>query len=213
MRALTDLERRHRRDTLSDHAADLVAEVGYPRLTIEAVARRAGVAKGSVFLAFASKEDLVLHLVARRVELWFRRLDAVPPTGEPTAIAQGILATLRADPLLLPLLALVGPVLEQGCPVASVLGFKEGLAAHMGQLADRWSRAMPGVSVDRWLRLFLGVYAVTVGAWVVGETSADVAGALADRPDLQWLLSRFDELFVTLVAAQWATLAPEGGQA
>lgn len=203
MRALTDDERAGRRNTLADQALELLAETGYGGLTVEAVARRARVAKGSVFLAFASKEDLVLHGAGRRIALWFGRLAAVTPSPkDPGAFAQDLLVTLRHDTLLLPLLSLVGPVLEHGCTPGAVVGFKEALAREAGRLADLWSARVPGVPTDTWLDLFRRVHALTVGAWAVSETSSTVRDILADRPDLQFLMTRFDDLFLGLAGAQ-----------
>ena len=75
-------------ERLTEAAVDELREVGYPGLTVRAVARRAGVAPATAYTYFASKE----HLVA---EVFWRRLDgqqrprpstgaARPPTGPPT---------------------------------------------------------------------------------------------------------------------------------
>ncbi|HTH13706.1 MAG TPA: TetR family transcriptional regulator [Spirochaetia bacterium] len=206
MRSLTDQERQVRRDLLADHALGLFAGQGYAKLTVEAVARAAGVAKGTVFQAFASKEDLFLHAVRRRFEAWFTRLAGVNPAQPPAPLARDLLSTLRADNLLLPLLALVGPVLEEGCSAPAVVEFKGALAAGLSALTAVWAPHRPDVPFDAWAPLFLEVYALTVGAWTVGEASVSVRGALADRPELGFFLTRFEDLFVPLATARLAFL-------
>jgi AcrR family transcriptional regulator len=47
--------------------AQLLARYGYSKTTIDDVAREAGIGKGSVYLHFASKEEIVLSLVDRAV--------------------------------------------------------------------------------------------------------------------------------------------------
>lgn len=74
MRALTQDEKTARQDTLAAHALQLFIEKGYAKLTTEAVAQRAGVAKGTLFLTFGSKEELILHGIRRRFENWHDRL-------------------------------------------------------------------------------------------------------------------------------------------
>ena len=156
MRALTQTERRERQDALADHALALFSESGYAKLTIEAIARRAGVAKGSVFLAFASKEDLFLHAVGRRFEAWFGRLAALNPlSGQTRKVAAKILLTLRNDPLLLPLLGLVDPVLEQGCSPAGVLAFKEAMAKGLDKLTKIWATQAPSVPAKKRGQVFM----------------------------------------------------------
>jgi AcrR family transcriptional regulator len=206
MRPLTDREREVRRDLLADHALDLFAGQGYAKLTVDAVARAAGVAKGTIFQAFATKEDLFLHAVRRRFEDWFTRLKAVNPAQSPAALARDLLGTILADELLLPLLALVRPVLEQGCSARAVVNFKEALASGLTALTEVWAPQRPEVPPLFWGPLFLEVYALTVGAWTVGEASTSVRDALADRPDLALFLTRFEDLFVPLAGARLALL-------
>lgn len=206
MRALTEAERQQRRDELADRAAAVFAEVGYQRLTMEAVAKAAGVAKGTLFLSFASKEDLILHEAGRRFAAWFPRLERLNPSTPAPALAVAVAGTIAEDPLLMPLLGLVGPVLEQGCSEAAVVGFKEILAGGLAKITGVWSQARPSVPASVWGETFLRVYALIVGAWAVGEASDTVRGALANRPDLQPLLTRFEDLVVPLLEAQLSML-------
>jgi AcrR family transcriptional regulator len=211
LRALTDAERAQRRDDLAQTAADLFRETGYPGLTMDLVARTAGVAKGSVFLAFATKEELVLHAVKLRFAAWFDRLMGLDPRRPSADLSRDLLASLRSDPLLLPLLALVGPVLEHGCSQAAVVDFKEALAVNLRALAQRWAVQVPGVAPERWAPWFLQFYALTVGAWAVGEASATVRDALVGQPELQFLLTKFEDLFVPLAEAQIRILFAQTG--
>lgn len=51
-----------------DATSRLLARYGYSKTTIDDVAREAGIGKGSVYLHFASKEEIVLSLVDRAVQ-------------------------------------------------------------------------------------------------------------------------------------------------
>ncbi|WP_101047582.1 TetR/AcrR family transcriptional regulator [Macromonas nakdongensis] len=65
---------------LLDAALDLFVEHGYAATRVEAVAQRAGVSKGTLFLYFPSKEDLfkavVRHHLAGRFAEWNEEFDA-----------------------------------------------------------------------------------------------------------------------------------------
>lgn len=52
-----------------DAAADLVADRGFDKSTMEAIAAHAGVAKGVLYLRFSSKDELLAALVDREVVL------------------------------------------------------------------------------------------------------------------------------------------------
>lgn len=57
--ARTEATRLAHRERLLDAARQLLAEGGYPATSISALARRAGVATGSVYNHFASKQELL----------------------------------------------------------------------------------------------------------------------------------------------------------
>ncbi|MEV4113586.1 TetR/AcrR family transcriptional regulator [Nonomuraea sp. NPDC049695] len=66
-----------------DAAESVIAEVGYPEMTTNHVAARAGMSPGSLYQFFRNKEEILDGLVARytvdRQEFWAARLAAVTP--------------------------------------------------------------------------------------------------------------------------------------
>lgn len=62
MKALTDSEKKERERALLRAAARVLTARGFDAFRMEEVAREAGVAKGTLFLYYRSKEDLVLAL-------------------------------------------------------------------------------------------------------------------------------------------------------
>ncbi|HEX7879914.1 MAG TPA: helix-turn-helix domain-containing protein [Candidatus Eisenbacteria bacterium] len=73
------------REDILDAVDDQLERVGYARMTIEEVARLAGVGKGSIYLHFASKEDLALSSIDRLVRRLLDRLAEI--AGEPLPAA------------------------------------------------------------------------------------------------------------------------------
>ncbi|HVG29504.1 MAG TPA: TetR/AcrR family transcriptional regulator [Pyrinomonadaceae bacterium] len=65
------------RDAILDATDRLLARYGYRKMTVEDIAREAGIGKGSVYLHFASKEEVVLSRVDRLVERLKERLRAL----------------------------------------------------------------------------------------------------------------------------------------
>jgi AcrR family transcriptional regulator len=70
-----DAEGRHR-DILAS-AEQILAESGYPALTMRAIAAGAGVSSGTVYQYFAGKEDVFAALMARRLDDLRDTLDTV----------------------------------------------------------------------------------------------------------------------------------------
>ncbi|WP_157961335.1 TetR/AcrR family transcriptional regulator [Microvirga flavescens] len=60
--------RKSSREKILDAAAELVSEVGSGRLTLDAVAERAGLSKGGLLYNFPSKEALLQGMIQRMVD-------------------------------------------------------------------------------------------------------------------------------------------------
>ncbi|HJO04495.1 MAG TPA: helix-turn-helix domain-containing protein [Acidobacteriota bacterium] len=66
---------RRRRERILDAATEEIAAVGYQRATVRAIARRAGVADGTIYNYFSDKSDLLLGLLGRLTEAERRKID------------------------------------------------------------------------------------------------------------------------------------------
>ncbi|MFE9560273.1 TetR/AcrR family transcriptional regulator [Streptomyces sp. NPDC006487] len=95
-----------RREQLLDAALAVIVSDGYARVSIDAIAKRAQVARSVVYGAFDDLDDLLLTLLDRQQELAFTRLLASVPdtrrTRDPVDIAceavHRMAAMLREDP-------------------------------------------------------------------------------------------------------------------
>jgi AcrR family transcriptional regulator len=66
-----------REDLILDAADQLLARYGYRKMTIDDLAREAGIGKGTVYLHFRSKEDVVLSHLDRIVNRVMARLTSI----------------------------------------------------------------------------------------------------------------------------------------
>jgi AcrR family transcriptional regulator len=73
-RARTDQAKVVRREQLLEVVAQLWTEKNFASITMFEVAKRANLAKGTTYLYFQTKEELLLALLKRELENWF--LDA-----------------------------------------------------------------------------------------------------------------------------------------
>lgn len=80
------------RDRLLDLAEEIVRSGGAKALTVDALARSAGVSKGGVQYSFASKEDLVKALVER----WTNQFDEMLEVDGETSAPELVRRYLRA---------------------------------------------------------------------------------------------------------------------
>ena len=71
------------RELLLDATDALLAQSGYAKLTMEQLAGRVGIAKATIYLYFANKEDVVLSMIARVVARVMGRLQAIASSPRP----------------------------------------------------------------------------------------------------------------------------------
>jgi TetR/AcrR family fatty acid metabolism transcriptional regulator len=71
------------RELILDAVDTLFGRSGYARMTIEDVAREAGIGKGSIYLHFASKEDLALSSIDRLIQRLLDRLQGLAGSDRP----------------------------------------------------------------------------------------------------------------------------------
>ena len=67
------------REKVLEAARDLFNETGYDETTIRAIAERAGVSVGSVFTTFASKAEVLSHVMETRLADLYAEFDRVVP--------------------------------------------------------------------------------------------------------------------------------------
>lgn len=76
-----ELRSDRRRTQILDAAARVFAERGYHRTTVRDVAREAGIADGTIYLYFTSKQELLLALIAQLGRVAERRADMAEHAG------------------------------------------------------------------------------------------------------------------------------------
>lgn len=83
MRAARVAPGESRRELILDAADRLLAHFGYKKMTVEDIAREAGIGKGTVYLHFRSKEDVVLSHVDRLVNRVIARMREIAASDAP----------------------------------------------------------------------------------------------------------------------------------
>jgi AcrR family transcriptional regulator len=90
--SLKERQRQEREQLILQAAEQLMIERGYHETSIDDIAARVGISKGTIYLHFASKEDLVIALVERGMRQFIAALDEILSTpGTPREKLSAIL--------------------------------------------------------------------------------------------------------------------------
>jgi TetR/AcrR family fatty acid metabolism transcriptional regulator len=90
-RSLKDKQRQEREALILQAAEDVLSEKGYHEMSIDEIAARVGIAKGTVYLHFGSKDELVLALIERDLQ---RVLDMVESNAAQATTPRGKLEAI-----------------------------------------------------------------------------------------------------------------------
>jgi AcrR family transcriptional regulator len=73
------------RDAILDSAEQLLARYGYRKMTMDDLAREAGIGKGTTYLHFPSKQEVILRSIDRIVERLLKELRVIAESDAPPA--------------------------------------------------------------------------------------------------------------------------------
>ena len=146
-RAIQAEDKQERHDAILDAAERLLLRSPERVASVAEVAGEAGLAKGTVYLYFPSKEELLLAVHERGIDGFFRAGDRAGRGHDgPVRIDDMLVLTQRhlvAPPLFLPLAARCFGLMAHSVPPAAALAFK-------GRMAGRLERA--GAGLERHFR-------------------------------------------------------------
>jgi AcrR family transcriptional regulator len=189
-RAIGDIEKNERRQQILQSAAALFETAHYDQVSILEVARLSGLAKGTVYLYFNTKEELFLALLDQAFGDWFADLQQCLltfPESEPllrvTRLASALTESLQQHPLLLRLLPILHTVLEHNIPYPVALEFKQHLRTHLLQTGEQIEGCLPFLKPGQGAELLLSAYAGLIGLQSMTQPS-EVVSQVLQQPEM-----------------------------
>lgn len=182
-RARKEEDKAARRHAILVAATRMLRRRPYAEITMAEVARKCGLAKGTLYLYFHSKEALFLAALEEELAQWFLDLTAQLVTLDPSRdeverMAAMIASTLAARSSLGDLLGLVHNVLEQNIEPDAALAFKQMLLEKLTVGGRALESVLPRLPPGSGPRLLLRIYAVVVGLRQMAEPAPTVAKVL-----------------------------------
>jgi AcrR family transcriptional regulator len=180
-------QKQQRRQAILDAAWAMYQTTPYEALAMASVAERVGLAKGTMYLYFAAKEELFLALAERELFGWLaevdERLSEERPAWDIPAVVEIACGTLEAHPGLTRLLAILSTVLEQNIELETAIRFKRLLLAQMLRTGALLERRLPFLAPGDGLRTLTRCHALVVGLRHLADPAPIVREALR-LPDL-----------------------------
>ncbi len=187
-RAISDEQKHARREQLLAAAWQIFQERPYQAIAMQEVATRAGLAKGTLYLYVASKEELFLAVLEEQFAAWFDAVDAqltALSASQGVAPAVTAIATALLDqPHLVRLFAIAHAILEQNVALEPVLRFKQLLSERLGRTGAHLEMVVGTLTPGNGAVILLHAYALAVGLQSMADPPPALAEAIAAAPEL-----------------------------
>ncbi|HET9338572.1 MAG TPA: TetR/AcrR family transcriptional regulator [Casimicrobiaceae bacterium] len=184
-RAMGAEDKEERQQGLLDAAERLLLRSPDRMASVAEVADEAGLAKGTVYLYFPSKEELLLALHERNVGGFFRALIAMLD-GDDEVNVEKVLALTHEHmvdpPLFLPLAARCFGLMAQSIPDTAAIAFKQRMATRLERAGAGLEKHFPLLAPGEGVVLLRHSYALILGLWQMagahGVCPATATGAI-----------------------------------
>ncbi|CUH81166.1 TetR/AcrR family transcriptional regulator [Tropicibacter naphthalenivorans] len=144
-RARSDGEKEARRGAILNAARAMIGQTGFESLTMNAIAKEAGVSKGTLYLYARTKEELLLALFADAMEQVVQQIEA---EATPETLARVLVDAPAQVPVFLPLLARLFTVIETNIAPEPLFEQKRRMR-EMGLRVAQVLAAQTGASLER----------------------------------------------------------------
>lgn len=179
-----DLEgKEERRNAILDAAESLLTRAPERIANVAEVADEAGLAKGTVYLYFPSKDELLLALHERHVEGYFSALIGFLDRSPSVAIDDMLeitLAHLAASPAFLSLATRCLGGMETDVPRETALAFKARMSERLATAGSGLERHFAELAPGEGVALLRHTYALILGLWQMSSTNATAVRAAGD---------------------------------
>ena len=174
--------------------------------SVAEVAAKAGLAKGTVYLYFPSKEEMLLALHERHVEGFFVELGK--KLREPGPLDFDDIFPITRDHMIrvpgyLPLTSRCFGMMDREIPIASAIAFKGRVAQILMAAGSGLERHFKALGKGGGILILMHSYALIVGLWQLLHPNERFGKAM-DRPELKLLMLDYEAEVEKALRALWA---------
>ena len=174
-RAIQAEDKQERHHAILDAAERLLARSRDRIANVAEVADEAGLAKGTVYLYFPSKEELLLAVHERNIDGFFRALIERVAGDQHVGIGDVLALThqyIVEPPLFLPLAARCFGLMGVSVPPAAGVAFKQRMGDRLQRAGAGLERHFPELGAGGGVALLRHSYALIIGLWQMSAESA-----------------------------------------
>ncbi len=160
-----------RRQDILTAAWDLFQAADGNLPTVNRVARRAGLSKGTIYLYFASKEELFFSVFESRIEAWVRSIETALEKGGADAeiadLSRVMTRYAAENPLVIKLGTVTKSFVERNIDNKVIYDCDRRIASLVYTAADAISERFSFITRQQASQMLVRAYALSLGLWQV----------------------------------------------
>jgi TetR/AcrR family transcriptional regulator len=166
-RAVAPEHKSERRAAILRAAEALLHRDPAATFAVEEIARRAGLAKGTVYLYFKSREEVLLGVHDAQMQEMFATLERAleRPDVDAAAVSRSVLRFLKRRPEFFRLSTSCHGALDRSVSPAASQAHRELVAARLTVIGARIEQLYPGMRPGEGATLLKSCYALMLGLW------------------------------------------------
>ena len=176
-----------RRKAILDAARALFAELEYEEISLNAIAREAGISKPNVYRYFSTREEIFLAIFAEEQRKFLlsliARLKRIRSKDPVDAISRLWVEVSLQHQTLLDLLPLLMTSMERNSSVEQIIRFKKSGYELLGQLIETLERVEPRLDAGQWMTVVQCATSMMAGLWPLSRPGENVIEAMG-HPDV-----------------------------
>ncbi len=192
-------QKEQRRLSILAAAREMLDEAGPEDLSLNKLARRAGLAKSNVYRYFESREEVLMHVLQSDLDDFLSdlesRLGGLRGKSRTDRFVEHIVKSVSDRPRLCQLVSVLSSVLEQNLSAEGVRSFKRATLGRVQRTILAAHDAVPELSISQHLEVMRYAFALLVGLWAATHPGPTVERVLAEDPELAAMHNGFETDF------------------
>jgi AcrR family transcriptional regulator len=213
-KAISEEQKALRRNAIIQSARELFQESRFQAVNMQDVATRAGMAKGTVFFYFKTKEELFLAYAKEEIFRWNDRFDEMLHEYRENRDSENfnvddfievIIKSLGDDKVFLQLISILGGVLEHNVDFDVMLSYKKSLLGRMMKTGKVIEDIIPGFKPYDGIKLYHYAFFIVAGIYPMAEPSETVKKVI-EVPGMEFFSIDFNKTFrevMSIVLRGW----------
>ena len=183
-RARSDHEKKLKRQTILDAAWEELKTNDGQLPTAMQIAKRAKIAKGTVYVYFKTKEEIYLDLFVNRLKAWSLDAEQImerASLADIVSMSQALAHYPANNPLLLGLGSMLHGILEKNAPFQAVLDMKLQVAEIMINRGQWMHQHLPWLPPRHGAKCMMTIYTLYTSIFQSSASSAELKKELKNR--------------------------------